>query len=160
FEDGNPVEISNFFAESRGSEPAAPAASAAPGQTAPERPGPQRLRLGVLVDDLHLSQANRLRILHGPRKVLRSQPKPGDEVMLVRHAQKLEIRRQFTPDLKLVDADLAEILKLPTDVRNYEQSFDQALTNIFGALLGAEKGGETTSGMETESQIESWAGQQ
>ncbi|HEY4590970.1 MAG TPA: hypothetical protein VIJ61_01100, partial [Thermoanaerobaculia bacterium] len=52
FEDGNPVEITNFFAESRGTEPAAPAASGGPGQTAPERPVSQRLRLVVFVDDV------------------------------------------------------------------------------------------------------------
>ena len=61
FEDGSPVEISNFFAESRGTEPAAPAASAGPGPAAPERPVSQRLRLVVFVDDVNLSQSNRMR---------------------------------------------------------------------------------------------------
>src|SRR5436309_10532217 len=62
-EDGRPVEISNFFAESRGTEPAAPAASGGPGQSAPERPVSQRLRLVVFVDDVNLTAANRIRIL-------------------------------------------------------------------------------------------------
>ncbi|HEY2291582.1 MAG TPA: VWA domain-containing protein, partial [Thermoanaerobaculia bacterium] len=153
--------ISNFFAESRGTEPAAPAASAAPGQAAPERPVSQRLRLVVFVDDSTLSQANRMRILQSTGKFLHSELKPGDEVMLVRYAQQLDVRRQFTPDLKVVDADLEEILNLPTDVRKYQQSFSQALTSIFGAAaLGADRGGESTYGMEVESQLENWAGEQ
>jgi VWFA-related protein len=159
FEDGNPVEISNFFAESRGTEPAAPAASAGPGQTAPERPVAQRLRLVVFVDDVNLSQANRMRILENTGKFLHAELKPGDEVMVVRYAQKLDIHRQFTSDLKLVDADLAEILTLPTDVRKYQLSLGQAMTSIFASLRGA-RGAESTWGMEVEHQLESWAGEE
>lgn len=158
FEDGNPVEISNFFAESRGTWPAA--GSAGPGQAVPERPVSQRLRMVVFVDDVNLSQANRKRILESTGTFLHAELKPGDEVMLVRYDQKLDIRRQFTADLKVVDADLAEILKLPTDVRKYQQSFSSALQSIQFAQLGAERGGESASGVETESQIESWAGEE
>jgi VWFA-related protein len=161
FEDGNPVEISNFFAESRGTEPAAtPAASSGPGPAAPVRPVSQRLRLVVFVDDVNLSQANRMRILQNVGKFLHSELKPGDEVMLVRYDQKLDIRRQFTPDLKVVDADLAEILNLRTDVRKYQQSLGQAIMSTIYARLGGERGGESTSGMEIESQLESWAGEE
>ncbi|HEY3568334.1 MAG TPA: VWA domain-containing protein [Thermoanaerobaculia bacterium] len=161
FEDGNPVEISNFFAESRGT---APAGSGGPGPAtaAPERPMSQRLRLVVFVDDVNLSQANRVRILQNTGRFLHSELKPGDEVMLVRYAQKLDIRRQLTPDLQRVDADLAEILKLPTDVRKYQQSFGQAITSISASLRGSgvRGGGESTEGMEIEHQLESWAGEE
>jgi VWFA-related protein len=156
-EDGRPVEISNFFAESRGTEPAAAAVSGGPGQSAPERPVSQRLRLVVFVDDVNLSQSNRMRILQNVGKFLHSELRPGDEVMLVRYNQKLDIRRQFTPDLKVVDADLAEILNLPTDVRKYQQSYFSAIQSVIFSQLGGERGGESTSGMEIESQIESWA---
>jgi VWFA-related protein len=157
-EDGRPVEISNFFAESRGTEPAAAAAlSAGSGPAAPERPVSQRLRLVVFVDDVNLSQSNRMRILQNVGKFLHSELKRGDEVMLVRYNQKLDIRRQFTPDLKVVDADLAEILNLPTDVRKYQQSYFSAIQSVIFSQLGGERGGESTSGMEIESQIESWA---
>jgi VWFA-related protein len=159
-EDGRPVEISNFFAESRGTAPAPPAASGGPGQSAPERPVSQRLRLVVFVDDVNLSQANRMRILQNVGKFLHSELKPGDEVMLVRYNQKLDIRRQFTPDLKVVDADIAEILNLPTDVRKYQQSFNQAMNSIWAAQLGGERGGESTRGMEIENQLESWASEE
>ncbi|HEY2291123.1 MAG TPA: VWA domain-containing protein [Thermoanaerobaculia bacterium] len=161
FEDGSPVEISNFFAESRGTEPAAPAVSGGSGPAAaPERPVSQRLRLVVFVDDVNLSQANRMRILQSTGKFLHSELKPGDEVMLVRYAQKLDIRRQFTADLEVVDADLAEILNLPTDIRKYQQSFNQAMNSIWAAQIGGERGGESTRGMEIENQIESWASEE
>jgi VWFA-related protein len=162
FEDGNPVEISNFFAESRGTAPAAPAASSGPGPAAaPERPMSQRLRLVVFVDDVNLSQANRMRILQNVGKFLHSELKPGDEVMLVRYDQRLDIRRQFTPDLKLIDADLAEVLKLPTDVRKYQQSLGQALQSIAAAQLGGERtpGGDPI-GAEVEGQVAAWAGEE
>src|SRR4051794_20334961 len=164
-EDGRPVEISNFFAESRGTAPAAAvsagaAGTAGPGQAASERPVSQRLRLVVFVDDVNLSQANRMRILQSVGKFLHSELKPGDEVMLVRYAQKLDIRRQFTPDLKVVDADLAEILNLRTDVRKYQGSLGQAIMSTIMVRLGGERGGESTGGMEIESQLESWAGEE
>jgi VWFA-related protein len=158
FEDGKPVEISNFFAESRGTAPAAAAISASaagPGQAAPERPVSQRLRLVVFVDDVNLTQANRMRILQNVGKFLHAELKPGDEVMLVRYDQRLDIRRQFTPDLKAVDADIEEILKLPTDIRKYERSFNSALTSIFAARLGGEPIGTLVEG-----QIASWAGEE
>jgi VWFA-related protein len=160
-EDGKPVEISNFYAESRGTAPAAtPSPAGVPGQPVPERPVSQRLRLVVFVDDVNLSQANRKRILENVGKFLHSELKPGDEVMLVRYNQKLDIRRQFTPDLRKVDADLAEILNLPTDTRKYQDSLGQAIFSSIMVRLGGERGGESTSGMEIESQIEAWAGEE
>jgi VWFA-related protein len=93
-------------------------------------------------------------------KFLHSELKPGDEVMLVRYDQKLDVRRQFTPDLKTVDADLAEILNLRTDVRKYQQSLGQAIMSTIMVRLGGERGGESTGGMEIESQLESWAGEE
>ncbi len=120
----------------------------------------QRLRLVVFVDDVNLSQANRMRILQNVGKFLHTELKPGDEVMLVRYDHRLDIRRQFTPDLKVVDADLAEILNLRTDIRKYQQSLGQAIMSTIMVRLGGERGGESTSGMEIESQLESWAGEE
>ncbi len=161
-EDGKPVEISNFYAESRGSAPVAAPAPAGPGPVAaaPERPVSQRLRLVVFVDDVNLSQANRVRILENVGKFLHTELKPGDEVMLVRYAQRLDIRRQLTADLKVVDSDLADILRLPTDLRKYQQSLSQAFSRISYVRLGGERGGESTAGAEIESQLSAWAGEE
>ena len=152
-EDGKPVEISNFYAESRGT--AAASASAAV-QAAAERPVAQRLRLVVFVDDVNLTASNRSRILQSVGRFLHSELKPGDEVMLVRYDQRLSIRRQFTADLGLLDSDLEEILKLPTDVRKYEASFNQAVQKISFSRLG----GGDAAGPVVEAGIMSWAGEE
>ncbi len=155
FEDGKPVEISNFFAESRGTEPASPASSGPGPSVAPERPVSQRLRLVVFVDDVNLTPANRMRILQSVGHFLHAELKPGDEVMLVRYDQQLSIRRQFTSDLKVVDADIEEILKLPSDVRHYEKSLADAIQKINFSRSGGEMVGTVVEGA-----ISSWAGEE
>ena len=158
-EDGKPVEISNFFAESRGTAAPAPAGAAAPASTpakaAAERPVAQRLRLVVFVDDVNLTAANRSRILQSVQRFLHGELKPGDEVMIVRYDQKLDIRRQFTDDLSVLDADLQAILKLPTDVRKYEQALNTALRGIRFSTNGGEGIGALAEGA-----IASWAGEE
>jgi VWFA-related protein len=156
-EDGKPVEISNFFAESRGTAAPAPvdAAAPAPAKAAAERPVAQRLRLVVFVDDVNLSAANRSRILQSVQRFLHAELKPGDEVMIVRYDQKLDVRRQFTADLAVLDADLQAILKLPTDVRKYEQSLAIAIRGIRFSINGGEG-----TGTLAEAAIASWAGEE
>jgi VWFA-related protein len=156
-EDGKPVSISNFYAESRGTAaaPATAQTAAAVAPTAAERPVAQRLRLVVYVDDVNLSAANRLHILQNVGRFLHGELKPGDEVMIVRYSEKLEIRRQFTGDLGLLDSDLATILKLPTDLRHFERSLNQAFQNIGFARLAGEPIGALAEG-----RIADWAGEE
>jgi VWFA-related protein len=160
FEDGKPVEVSNFFAESGESGRTAPAAVAAPaaaGAAAVPAQGPadQRLRLVVFVDDVNLSAANRSRILQSVGKFLHGELKPGDEVMLVRYDEKLDIRRSFTGDLGRLDADLAAVLALPTDIRKYESSFEQALHELYSSVNGGEGFGPLA-----EASLSNWAAQE
>ncbi len=159
-EDGKPVAISNFYAERRGTLPTpapatVPAAPGAPAPAAVERPVAQRLRLVVLVDDVNLSAANRKRILENAGKFLHTELQPGDEVMVVRYDQKLDIRRQFTADLKQVDADFAAILKLPTDVRHYDRSLATAISSVSYSVVGDSGYGATAEGA-----LASWAGEE
>jgi VWFA-related protein len=131
-EDGKPVPISNFVAESSGAVPAAAPAGATAGAAAapPERPVDQQLRLVVFVDDVNLTAANRTRILQNVGRFLHTELKPGDEVMLVRYTESLEIRRQLTADLGTLDADLAGMLKLQTDIRQYQLSLGNAIREV------------------------------
>jgi len=158
-EDGKPVEVSNFFAENgrTAAAVAAPAAEAPSTAAAAASPGPvdQRLRLVVFVDDVNLSAANRSRILQSVGTFLHTELKPGDQVMLVRYDEKLEVRRPFTADLGQVDADLKAILALPSDVRKYELSFRQALTEIYSSVNGGESFGPLA-----EASISNWAAQE
>ncbi|HEY0512159.1 MAG TPA: VWA domain-containing protein [Thermoanaerobaculia bacterium] len=162
-EDGKPVEISNFYAESGGTAPAAPAVSAAmaaaaagPAAKAAAPPAEdQRLRLVVFVDDVSLSAANRSRILQSVGQFLHRELKPGDEVMLVRYDEKLDVRRPFTADLAQVDADLAAVLRMPTDVRKYELSLSQALRELYSSINGGEGFGPLA-----EASLSNWAAQE
>jgi VWFA-related protein len=152
-EDGKPVEISNFFAEGRDTAPATVPSD--PTQAAAERPVAQRLRLVVFVDDVNLTAANRMRILQSTGRFLHKELKPGDEVMIVRYDQKLDVRRQFTPDLKVVDADLEAILKLPTDLRKYATGLYNAIRSVYAAINGGEGVGTLAEGA-----ISAWAGEE
>jgi VWFA-related protein len=160
YEDGKPVEISNFSAESgrtgtmetaTGAAPAAAGSPAAPAAS----PEDQRLRLVVFVDDVNLSPANRTRILENVGKFLHKELKPGDEVMLIRYDEKLDVRRPFTSDVARLDADIAEMLKLPTDLRKYERSLNQAIQELYASINGGEGFGPLA-----EASLSNWAGQE
>jgi VWFA-related protein len=157
YEDGKPVEISNFSAESGKTAPAIADASAPAGSPAAAASSPedQRLRLVIFVDDVNLSAANRVRILESVGRFLHKELKPGDEVMLVRYDEKLDVRRPFTSDVNRLDADIAELLKLPTDLRRYERSLNQAIQELYASINGGEGFGPLA-----EASLSNWAGQE
>jgi VWFA-related protein len=75
--------------------------------------------------------------------------------MLVRYDEKLDVRQPFTPDLGRLDAGLAAMLTLPTDVRKYDFSFTQAREELRQALNGAEGFGPLAEGA-----LSNWAAQE
>src|SRR6185295_3080724 len=115
YEDGKPVEIANFYAESRTEAPVA-----AEGKAPADRPQDQRLRLVVFADDVNTEPQGRTRILEQLKDFFRRELAPGDQVMLVRYNGGLEIRRAFTADLDQVASDLEALLKMSSDLRKYE----------------------------------------
>jgi len=135
YEDGKPVEITNFYAESGvavvpSREPAAPGTSAAPAVRPPE----QQLRLVIFVDDVNIAPEGRSRILGRLHDFLRSELRPGDQVMLVRYSHKLEIRREFTNDLARIDADVAELRRQSSDLGSRASTRDNAVDQIGDAM--------------------------
>jgi VWFA-related protein len=81
FEDGKPVEITNFYAsEGGGGTAAAPAGAAAPAVS--EMPEEQRLLLAIFVDNSNLSPQARNRVLPRIKEFLSSRLKPEDRVIL------------------------------------------------------------------------------
>jgi VWFA-related protein len=147
-EDGKPVKITNFYTEKR-QPPAAGDAKAAE-----ERPQDQRLRLVVFVDDVNTEPATKGKILDRISPFLRRELLPGDEVMLVRYAQKLDIRRAFTSDIGQIEADVAALQGQSSDMRKYEESLDQAYNDIIDAIY--------TSGdfSLVEERVRAWAEQE
>lgn len=150
-EDGQPVAVTNFYAENRLS---AMSSAGAPAVKAPERPEDQRLRLVVFVDDVNMEPQGRNRILPSLAGFLRSELAPGDEVMLIRYDQKLDIRRQFTTDLHQIEADIAALKGLSSDARKFEESRDHAIEDIESAMVG------NGWGVVVQSRIGAWADQE
>ncbi len=130
-EDGKPVEVTNFYAES--GQPA----SGDIGDTADAaavRPVDQRLNLVLFVDDYNMEAANRSAILGGVRDFLTKSLSPGDRVMVVRYGRSLEVRKPFTTNVPEVLAELDVIGKLASDLAGRETSRDHQLEVVYDAL--------------------------
>lgn len=148
-EDGQPVVVTNFYAEDGAGAPAAPQGATA------DRPQDQRLRLVVFVDDVNTEPQSRGRILESLSGFLHRELAPGDEVMLVRYNQSLDIRRSFTPDLGQIEADVAALGKLSSDAKKYEESRNHAIDDIIEAIYAGDGWGPAA-----ESRIGAWAEQE
>ncbi|HYX23784.1 MAG TPA: VWA domain-containing protein [Thermoanaerobaculia bacterium] len=148
-EDGRPVKVTNFYTEKR--EPA----RAADGKAAAERPQDQRLRLVVFLDDVNTGPGSRGRILDRLTGFLRQELVPGDEVMLVRYAQKLDVRRSFTSDLGQIESDLAVLKGEASDMKKYEESRDHAVDDVVDAIYAGDGWGPLAEG-----RIRAWAEQE
>ena len=149
-EDGKPVKITNFYTEKRGSASPATAGGAKPA----ERPQDQRLRLVVFVDDVNTAPGTRAQILDRISPFLRQELLPGDEVMLVRYSQKLDIRRSFTSDIGQIESDVAVLRGQSSDMKKYGESMEHAFEDIVDAIYAS--GGWST----VEERIRAWAEQE
>jgi VWFA-related protein len=146
-EDGRPVKISNFYTEKRDGAPAAAGKD--------DRPQDQRLRLVVFIDDVNIGQGTRASILDRLSTFLHQELTPGDEVMLVRYAQSLDIRRSFTSDLSQIDSAVTELKGLSSDMRKFGESRDHAFEDIIDAIYANEGFGPLVEG-----RIRAWAEQE
>jgi VWFA-related protein len=153
-EDGRPVKVTNFYHERRPTAAAPAAVEGQAGQKAEDRPLDRRQRLVVFVDDVNTGPASRAKILGQVGPFLRQSLAPGDEVMLVRYTQSLDVRRSFTSDLGQIDADLAVLGSQSSDMRQNEASLEHAYEDIAAALEG------DTSGPVIEGRLRAWADQE
>jgi VWFA-related protein len=113
FEDGKPVEVTNFYATaSAGRARANTAPGAAPAASEDLRPEEQRLNLVVFVDDVNTGAHSRNRVLGELQNFLKREVTPGDRVMLIRFQSSLDVRRPFTTDVGQVQKDIAVLEKL------------------------------------------------
>ncbi|HEV7786068.1 MAG TPA: VWA domain-containing protein, partial [Thermoanaerobaculia bacterium] len=79
----------------------------------------------------------------------------GDEVMLVRYAQKLDIRRAFTSDLAQIESDVAVLKGLSSDMKKYEESRNHAIDDVIDAIYAGDGWGPLAEG-----RIRAWAEQE
>ncbi|HWN44230.1 MAG TPA: VWA domain-containing protein [Thermoanaerobaculia bacterium] len=125
-EDGKPVEITNFYAET------GPAPGSGPAEP---RSVDQRLSLVVFVDDYNTEQESRNSILEGLKAFLTGGSlSPGDQVMVVRFGRSLEVRKPFTTDLGQVLSEVEVIRKLASNLASRESSRDHQIQVLADAL--------------------------
>ncbi|MEM1177265.1 MAG: VWA domain-containing protein [Acidobacteriota bacterium] len=148
--DKSPVAISNFYAVEGGrainerpevievTEPVeaeAEAEPAAPSRQNTEavapRPRDQRLYLIVYVDNFNLLPFSRNKVLRQARNFLRSQVRPGDEVMLVSYDRSLKIRHPFTKDPEIISSALYELEELTGHRVHYDSDRRDILSQIY-----------------------------
>jgi VWFA-related protein len=128
FEDGKPVEITNFYAET------APAPGSGAATSEIPRSLDQRLSLVVFVDDYNTEQESRNSILDGLKAFLGSSLSPGDQVMVVRFGRSLEVRKPFTTDIGQVLSEVEVIRKLASNLASRERSRDHQIQVVADAL--------------------------
>ncbi|MFL6292649.1 MAG: VWA domain-containing protein [Thermoanaerobaculia bacterium] len=125
FEDGKPVEVTNFYAET----------GSAPVPSKEPRSLDQRLSLVVFVDDYNTEQESRNAILDGLKTFLTGGSlSPGDQVMVVRFGRSLEVRKPFTTDIGQVLSEVEVIRKLASNLAKRESSRDHQVQVIVDAL--------------------------
>lgn len=113
YEDGKPVEITNFYAETR-KDPALndvvemdPLVSVP--ELPPERPEEQTLYLVVYVDHFNLRPSDRKRVMEEFDGFLEDRLRLGDRVMLVGYEGSLDVVQAFTTDLGLLRGGLRKM---------------------------------------------------
>jgi VWFA-related protein len=113
FEDGKPVEITNFFAMSEGQPAAdvepegAPADTPQPAATI-EKPDAQRLYLAIFLDNRTLVPATRKRVLDSVKDFV-SHLQPGDRILLAGYDNSIVIRQGLTNDPEALAAALDDV---------------------------------------------------
>lgn len=146
YDDGRPVEITNFYAV--GGESASPPPSqlsdgrtgsdAARATTAPlpQRAGPpdeQRLNLVVFVDNLFLTPLRRNNVMREVERFLHAHVGSGDRLMLVTFDRGLHIRQPFTTDIRLINDGLEELMMVTAFGAQAQTARRDLLERIDGA---------------------------
>ncbi len=164
FEDGKPVEVTNFAAfggilETPG--PAAPTSATAPQPTpaaaaeptaSPENP----LNLVIFVDNLHIRPENRTRVLEQVRRFLSQIVRPNDRVLVATYDRGLHVRQPFTQDHTALDTALKEIEKLPGHGGEADRARMTALRTLLTLQEVNVKRGDPCS-LEIVTPVESYA---
>ncbi len=114
YEDGSPVELTNFHRVVSGERtppPAAPAPAREPRQPSVEFSAPPEedpLYLVLYVDNANIRAVNRRRVLRDLRELVQGHGDAAERIMVVSHERSLQIRQGFTSSRKsVIDALLA-----------------------------------------------------
>ena len=146
FEDGRPVQITNFYAvedRRRIGADGEPITAAAPVPTLEAGPVPlidnsQQLNLIVYIDNYNLRPFNRNRVFRRLRTFLRKELDKNDRVMVVSYDRSLHVRQTFTKEMTLVNAALFDM----EDISAHGVHADSERTRVVRAIESAEDVGD------------------
>lgn len=146
FEDGQPVELTNFYAVegARRVLPAEEAAAAAADPSAAALPPDQLLNLAVAVDNANIQPPNRKRVLDQLKLHLSKVVRPGDRVMVIGMDRSIRVEQSLTEDMSAVLAAidrLAESTAGRVDLFAQERMIRNAIATQDGAASGGAGGG-------------------
>lgn len=153
FEDGAPVEITNFLAVAGGKplesssviDGPAPEPEAQP-QPAPalpaeeEIPDERRQWVVLYVDNLHIRPFNRNKVLGHLRHFVRALPR-GAQAMLVSFDKSLHVRETFTDDLDAISERTFELEDLSAFAVEKQNNRDATLKGIKGSTRDVQAAG-------------------
>lgn len=127
-EDGEPMELTNFYAVEGGQRALAPEeraeAEADPDLT--KLPEDQQLHLAIVVDNANIRPANRARALGQIQDHVARVVRPGDRVMVGALQPFPRVEQPFTEDLDAVDAALERIRKSTVGQTALDAQYRQA----------------------------------
>jgi VWFA-related protein len=161
-EDGEPVELTNFYAveSARRVQPAE--AEPASGYAVPELlplPADQTLNLAVVIDVENLQPTHRNRVIDQIKAEVERVVRPGDRVMVATLSPYPEIELPFTDDVVAVGVTLDRIARaragghseLNVLLRQIQREFSNLQSDQFGSTAG---GGQFGSAESAESSVD------
>lgn len=98
----------------------------------------ENLHLAIFVDDSHLNVGNRNRVFARLKEALDKVLRPGDQVMIARLSQKLEIVQPFTTDTPAVVAALDQLAEKASASISEEATYRRILRDILNTSVAAE----------------------
>jgi len=144
FEDGEPVEISNFYAVAREDrvieeveKDSREILEEPPKTKLRPLPEDQQLNLLVYVDNFNIRPQNRKRVLGDLEDFLEDRMSQGDNVMLVSYNRGIDVLEPFTRDRQAITRGLEKLSKQST----YRQIDDLERRRIIRTMLGRPSSG-------------------
>ncbi len=142
FEDGKPVEVTNFYAVagskvlSGGVDPIAAEEPGRAGSLEPVAvPEDQKLHLVIYVDNVNIHPLNRQKSFNALRSFVRRRVGRDDRVMVVSYDRTLNERQAFTTDKEKVIAALDEL----EDVSGHRVHYDRLRSDLLNEIYDADE---------------------
>ncbi len=150
FENGELVEISNFFAVEGSTATHQTGMALDSATTVPSQPETQNLNLVVVVDNAHVAPQNRNRIFTNLRQFLDRSLKPDDQILIVSIGDSLKLETGFTRDPETVGKVLDRLEKTTGPSLRTHATLQQLLRSIQSAKLVARSQGFRDNSAELE----------